>query len=121
MPCMIISTYQLVITISLNSIQAEDGDFQFKLRVEKCEAAFKNNKGSRKCPLQIRSVPPGAGSGGSQQTHAGAEHMVEALLCPRASHRCPGKLSVTEIYDKKTGAATARCMQIMHSGHNRAI
>ena len=33
---------------------------------------------------QVR-VPPGAGagSGGSQRTHAGAEHMVEALLCPR--------------------------------------
>lgn len=29
---MIISTYQLVTTISLNSIQAEDGDFQFKLK-----------------------------------------------------------------------------------------
>lgn len=48
---MIISTYQLVTTISLNSIQAEDGDFQFILRVEKCEAALKNNNGSRKCPL----------------------------------------------------------------------
>lgn len=38
------------------------------------------------CPLSVcvsGQVPSGAGVGGSQRTHAGAEHMVEALLCPR--------------------------------------